>query len=352
MRSIQQRSKKQRGYRGKVLGAVLTLSLLPLTGSYSASASSSLPEQSRVISQHGHGNPLRIAISPNGAIAYVVNATSHSISVIDVASDTRIGQVANYRGRYPSDVAFSPDGAIAYVTNSASHSVSVVYVATHTVLHEVHNYQGKSPRRVDFSPYGDVAYVTNPESNSVSVIDPVTHTQISTVHRYRGSNPQSVRFAPDGSIAYVTNAGRGDFNPSISVIDAGSNIQYGYTRYTGAMPDDVAFSPTSTIAYVTDSHPDKDISVLYGQNEIKTINRPDLRFNTSETAFSSDGKYAYVTNRKYDSVSVIDTATHNPIGFVAKYSGKSPVGIAVTPNGEKAYVANSGSSSISVVKLR
>ena len=57
-------------------------------------------------------------------------------------------------------------------------------------------------------------------------------------------------------------------------------------------------------------------------------------------AVSPDGTKVYVANEGSNNVSVIDTATNTVTATVTV--GKSPYGIAVTPDGTKVYVANSG----------
>jgi YVTN family beta-propeller protein len=62
-------------------------------------------------------------ITPDGTTAYVVNAKSSSVSVIDTGTNTVKATVAV--GTKPQRVAITPDGASAYVPNAGSNSVSV-----------------------------------------------------------------------------------------------------------------------------------------------------------------------------------------------------------------------------------
>src|ERR1700738_3527219 len=60
--------------------------------------------------------------------------------------------------------------------------------------------------------------------------------------------------------------------------------------------------------------------------------------------------FAYVANADpiSNNVSVIDTATTTVATTVAV--GTAPLGVAVTPDGKHVYVANQGSSSVSVIE--
>ena len=64
-------------------------------------------------------------------------------------------------------------------------------------------------------------------------------------------------------------------------------------------------------------------------------------------AVSPDGRRAYVTNRDSDTVSVIDTATTPSPRTIPV--GDSPVGVAVTPDGRRAYITNADSGTVSVI---
>ncbi|GAA1007162.1 serine/threonine-protein kinase [Streptomyces thermogriseus] len=64
-------------------------------------------------------------------------------------------------------------------------------------------------------------------------------------------------------------------------------------------------------------------------------------------AVSPDGRRAYVTNERSSSVSVIDTATNKVDRTIPV--GSFPKGVEVSPDGHRAYVANLGSGSVSVI---
>src|ERR1700693_3872382 len=89
----------------------------------------------------------------------------------------------------------------AYVANAGSSSVSVIDTSTNTVIGTVG--VGGRPVGVAFTPTGSRVYVTNSDSDSVSVIDPATNTVIATIAV--ASFPQGIAITPDGSRAYVAN---------------------------------------------------------------------------------------------------------------------------------------------------
>ena len=95
-----------------------------------------------------------VAITAQGqTFAYVANAHSDSVSVIDTASNTVTATVAV--GCIPFWLAITPDGTRAFVANGADGTVSVVDTASNTVMATVavgsvplwgDDHPGRSPR--------------------------------------------------------------------------------------------------------------------------------------------------------------------------------------------------------------
>jgi YVTN family beta-propeller protein len=111
--------------------------------------------------------------------------------VIDTATNTVVSTVGGMS--HPRGVAVTPDGKRAYVTNAASNTVSVIDTASNTVV-GTPILVGDNPFVVTVAPDGKHAYVTNLTSNTVSVIDTASDTVAATVPV--GSNPVGVGIVP------------------------------------------------------------------------------------------------------------------------------------------------------------
>ena len=208
----------------------------------------------------------------------------------------------------------------AYVADAGSNSVSVIDTATNTVVATVP--VGNAPAGVAITPNGTRAYVANFSSDTVSVIDTATNTVVATIPV--GNNPQGVAITPDGTRAYVANVGIS----TISVIDTATNmvvttvpVPAGYGPYW------IAITPNGTRAYVTD----------YGNNTVSVINTATntvvatipVGSQPIGVAITPDGTRAYVANDISNNVSVIDTTTNTVVTAVPVGSG--PFGVAITP---------------------
>ncbi|MGH6795069.1 MAG: YncE family protein [Methylocella sp.] len=137
------------------------------------------------------GQPIGVAVTPDGKHAYVTNQSNDSVSVIDTASNTVVAAVPV--GGLPSGVAITPDGQHAYVTNTSSGNVSVIATASNTVVATVTGIPHFSGG-VAVTPDGKHAYVTNLGSATVVVIDTATNTVAATVPV--GSGSWSVAIGP------------------------------------------------------------------------------------------------------------------------------------------------------------
>ena len=211
--------------------------------------------------------PEGVAITPNGAQAYVTHNNGSTITVIDVATGTVSKNIPTNGSVL--QVAFSPDGAQAYLTNNSVGSVSVINVATGTFSKNI--LLGSQVGAVAFAPDGAQAYATNISGsanvpgNSVSVIDVATGTVSKTIPV--GNGPFAVAFTPDGSQAYVPNTNDNTvsvlatglvrsmtLSPSGASVPAGTAVTLtaqGYTSTTHTSSTDVG--PVSPV-YTTDSN--------------------------------------------------------------------------------------------------
>lgn len=69
------------------------------------------------------GEPIGVAITPNGEYAYIPNYSSSSVSVINTATNTVTATITGFNSPY--SVAITPNGEYAYVTNDVG-TVSVM----------------------------------------------------------------------------------------------------------------------------------------------------------------------------------------------------------------------------------
>ncbi len=285
--------------------------------------------------------------------AYVANANSNNVSVIDTATNSVVATVP--LGFSPAGVAVTPDGKHVYVTDSAG--VAVIDTATNLLVATVP--VGNSPHGVAITPDGNHAYVANGGSNTVSVIDTATNMEVGLpIPIPVGTQPANVAVTPDGKRAYVTNRGAfPNVQGTVSVIDTASNAVVA-TVMNLATPagvaSGVAITPDGKDAYVTVDQfvADSQGAVLVidtASNTVVASVSPafPLWIDPEGVAITPDGKHAYVFER--GAVFVIDTASNTRVAAVPVGSSSGQGMIAITPDGKHVYVTNSASSTVSVI---
>jgi YVTN family beta-propeller protein len=143
------------------------------------------------------------------------------------------------------------------------------------------------------------------------------------------------------SRAYVLNYAAG----TVSVIDTGTNTVIGPPITVNALPTGIAATPNGARVYLTDD--DNTVSVIETATN-SVIGHVTVGMGSAGIAIGPDGRRAYVANYGDNTVSVIDTATNTTVGAPIPV-GANPIAVAITPDGARAYVANNGDSSVSVI---
>jgi YVTN family beta-propeller protein len=267
------------------------------------------------------------------SLAYVSNSSGASVSVVDTATNTVVATIAT--GPRPIGLAITPDRTRLYVANSDSDSISVVATSTNTVIGTIG--VGAFPQGLALSPDGSHLYVTNSFSDFVSVITTASDAVTATIPV--GIGPEGVAVSPDGSQVLVT------VPDALLVIDAVSNAVVA-TIPVGSNPFGVAITPDGQHAYVASNGSDSVSVVDLGTDSVvATIGM----VQPVAIAIAPGGARAYVTNSSetFGAISIVDTASNTVIGTVD--IGPNAQGVAITPDGRRAYAASLGSDTVSVI---
>jgi YVTN family beta-propeller protein len=270
-----------------------------------------------------------VAINPAGTRAYVSNSggmpVGNTVTVIDTSTNSAIDTITV--GLQPQDIALSSDGARAYVTNSSSNSVSVIDTTTSAVIGTVA--VGDYPEGVAVHPSNGRIYVAN-NGNTVSVINSNTLTVVNTITMPANSGTVDIRIAPNGSRAYVTHYSTG----TISVIDiATESIIATITLPPGSHPVRLAIAHDNSRLYVSDgtsgSGPlTNDVFVVdtASNTQVGTITVDN---DPTYLVLNSSGTRLYVAAQQTGAVSVVDTASNTTIATIGGIPAAQ--GVAVKP---------------------
>jgi len=324
--------------------------------------------------------PAGIAVTPNNQFAYVANNNNYSItgqdsvSVLNLANNTLATTIFDPSFDEPYTVTINAAGTKAYVTNSNGTTITIINLVTNTVLQTIPGFNG--PSGMVITPDGNFAYVNNygadgasGTGDTVSVVNLNTNAIVNTLTV--GLAPASLAITPDGAFVYVINYQNG--NPgtgTISIIQTSNNTVTVDAINGFSGPFAIAITPNGQYAYVTNFGSNNfapfgtTVSVVsLATNQIvATIN---LDIQPSGIAITPDGRLAYATNYNtlyagpgftnltagQGTVNIIDIATNTAIPPIIAVD-QSPDAVAISPNGEFAYVTNYTSNTVNVIALQ
>jgi YVTN family beta-propeller protein len=238
-------------------------------------------------------------------------------------------------GGQPSGMAVNPKRDEVYVVNTRSGSVSVIDTDTNEVVATILVH--KQPYFIDVDAQGRRAYVANSGSNSVSVIDLDERRETGVIGT--GEQPGVARISPDGRSLVVSNRGSGSVSvygvePETPTGKGGLGIaMLGGKRDAGARPalpklratfagcpgaTDIAILPYSTKAFIACSGGHQVMAIALAQVA-------DVWAVKQNPSLGADHLLA-----------LLDV-------------GKTPVQLALKPDGGQIFSANFGSDSISSI---
>lgn len=221
----------------------------------------------------------------------------------------------------------------AYVSSEKDNSLTLIDTSTLAVKGTIATC--KRARHVQLTPE-KMLMVACTDSNQADVIDPATGKSVRKVAL--GDEPEAFDLSPDGKTIYVSNEDEGE----ASFIDAATGKKL-KTVKVGKEPEGVKVSGDGKTVYVTSEVASMvhviDTATAKVVKNVKVGKRP------RRMAITPDGKELWVTNELDASVSIVSTADHSVIGTLkfevkgARAEDISPVGIQMTRDGKRAFVA-------------
>ena len=293
--------------------------------------------------------------------AYVTNGTANTVTVLDLVYLRRDRTLSV--GLNPTGITANPNTTDktnphrneVYVVNSQSGSVSVIDAETNRVVATIPVH--RLPYFISVDASGHRAYVANSGSNNVSILDLDRRREIAVIGT--GEAPGLARISPDMRSLVVTNRASG----SVSIFNVipypappqAPHLRSVYSGCPGAT--DAVILPDSSKAFIACStgHQVMAISLAADPGKWPGKNNPSLTTDHFLTflevgktpvnlALKPDGGEIFVSNFDSDSISEIATTT-NEVGGTYPI-GNHPVHGLVSADNSTLWVANFGADSI------
>ena len=329
----------------------------------------------------GFRSPVDLAGTADGKWIVTANAASASVSLVDVAGNTVVDELAIGRrptavacrgaGRFvavaaeagdlvafnlvdgrlvtagrvhlgfePHGVALSPDGNTAYVTLSAVHRLAIVDLVALQLVDTVD--VGTLPRWPAVSPDGGTIAVTCTGRAELLLIDAASRT-VRERHLFQGFNVGQPAFSPDGATVYFTFTYDGGSYPAPGNISrgwvTGSRLgrlqRVGSARLEGLTLDVAGRAVADVLGTVVADSGGSILITAGGTHELLRLDASRLPWNQISSSEVMDASLASDADR-----------------FRRIALGGRPLGIRVFDDGRRAYVANALLDAIQEVDLR
>jgi YVTN family beta-propeller protein len=282
--------------------------------------------------------------------AYVTNSGSNTVSVLDLVNLRQDRVLAV--GQEPAGVTASPVRNEVYVVNSGgasgNGSISVIDAGKSRVVATIPVH--RRPYFIDVDREGRRGYVANSGSNNVSVIDLEKRREIGVIGV--GEAPGLAKISPDLSTLVVTNRAGG----SVSVVDP---LKMRVRAVFPGCPQatDAVILPDSSKAFIACSGGQQVMAI--GLARPASTNDSDhtdhlLAFldvgkTPVQLAMKPDGGEIFVSNFDSDSISEISTGT-NEVGG-AYLVGAHPSSAVVSADNSLLWISDFNADSISVYSI-
>ena len=258
--------------------------------------------------------PHNVTVAPDGSAWYVsiAHGTPYgSLWKMSAGSDTLLGRAQVEM--FPTTIALTPDGALAFVANSDFHGdhprtnvVSIVQTATMTPLTNLPACD--MPHGVKANHAGTLVYVSCMNSDEILEIDRQTF-------RIRRRHKTGSGMSPTMLPMHATSSGPAQHD---------------------CMPTFVSVSPDDRRLYVACNH-GNTLQVL-DAGSLELVREIPVGTGAYNVEPSADGRWIIVTNKKAQSVSLVDAQSLTEVAKIPT-TKSLPHGVAYSPDGRWAFIS-------------
>jgi YVTN family beta-propeller protein len=268
----------------------------------------------------------------NKVKAYVANFGDATVSVIDENPSVDVSKIKLPDGADPTSVAVTPDGKFVYVLGVSS--LYVISTHNHHVV-ETHDLD-TFPSTLSFTPDGQFAYIAN-QNQTVSELDVSSNQVIATIPI--SGIPSSLKVTSDGFLAYAT------YTDGVAVIDTELNTVLATIPLNDG-PISLDITPDDQFVYVM-NRASNSVSVIETSSNtvVATISIPSSKGSGQAIAISPDGLFAYALvdlDPIGGYIGIIETSSHTIVRDLLLPAYSDPQAIAFTSDGKFALVTDAG----------
>ncbi len=291
----------------------------------------------------------------------ILNKSEASASLVDLDSLEVVASLKTGIG--PHEVTISTDGKIAVVSNygdsKPGSTLTVIDIPSATVSSTIDLEKFVRPHGISWIKGTKQVLVTSEELKSVIRVDVIEKKIVNVIPTVQDISHMLVLDSLS-SKAFVSNIGSG----SVSVLDLKKNSKINDTQ-TGKGAEGIDINLKTNEIWVTNR----------GANNISVIDAKSMKIKTTlksesfpiRIKFTSDENYALVTNAQTGNLNVFDARTKKILTAIDFPKGRGdtagrmfgnqfkdssvPIGIAIDPRKNRAFVAHANLDEISIIDL-
>jgi len=280
---------------------------------------------------------LVFSIAAAGPKAYVGNFKDSTVSVIDTATAAVVATVPVAAG--PHGMTITPDGRWLYVSSDGASIVSVIDTTSDRVQQTIE--VGKSPHGVTLVPGGNILLVAVNGEDKIAFVDTTSRSVVATVGV---GKPHTIAVKPDGKIAYVSSQEPG--HSALAIIDLAMRKVI-RTIPLDKTPRDLEFGGDGKAIYFTKA----------GVNAVEVLDPATDKVVAEIPTGVSPHYVNHFRNTMFGMAIVqgpgelflFDPKTNKPVRSIKV--GEQPHWLALTSDGNTAFVTNEGSNTVSVIDI-
>ena len=279
--------------------------------------------------------PHNITVAPDQRSYYITIAHGVPFGTLwrlDATTDTVIGRAQVEL--FPTTVTLSPDGEWAFVANSDFHGerprvnpVSIIHAPTMTKVTDLTACD--MPHGVKVNHAGTKVYVSCMHSDEILELDPgsfdiVRRVKLGMGHQMPAGSAGHAGHGPPGASAPAAPPRKGQDVPPTADLTKECAATF------------VSVSPDDSRIYVACNYGNE--LQVYDAASLKLVKAVPLGAGAYNVEPSADGSIVIVTNKKDQSVSIVDAKTLTELARV-KTTKKIVHGVAYSPDGKYAYTS-------------
>lgn len=293
-------------------------------------------------------------VTTNSILTVNENATQHayvglnnSVLPITLVPDSPgiVGTaIPGFALNEPAGIAVNSSGSFAYVPDAGSGTIKVINTALNTIVASIP--VGITPTAVVLSPDGKYVYAVNYDQGqnqgNLWRIDAATNKLIGNPITV-GAGPWALAVSPDGSTVYAANSGDYSFLSSIASVNINTGVVMQIDTPNDDTPFGIVITPDGTKVYV--SLQSNNIGVISTASQT-FVDMIPVGSGPKGLAVTPDGSKLYVVS--FDgTLSTINTTTNTVMNTIFIMPGLT--GIALSGDGSQLYLTSDETSAVAVL---